>query len=164
MTVVTAPAPWDAKGRGVFLAGGITGCPDWQAQVIAALDGQDVTLLNPRRADFPIGDPAAAEEQIRWEYDHFRLADAALFWFPAESVCPIVLFELGAWLSGGHVRGARLFVATHPAYSRRQDVVIQTRLRDPAVVVGDSLASLVADVLAWLGASGGEASSGGGTT
>jgi hypothetical protein len=163
MTVVTAPAQWDARGRGLFLAGGITGCPDWQAQVIAALHDQDVTLLNPRRPHFPIGDPTAAEEQIRWEYDHFRLADAALFWFPAESICAIALFELGAWLAGGHLRGARLFLATHPDYPRRQDVLIQTRLRDPAVVVGDSLAGLVGDVRAWLAAPTGHATAGGGS-
>jgi hypothetical protein len=33
----------------VFLAGGITGCPDWQAELVRMLADVPVALLNPRR-------------------------------------------------------------------------------------------------------------------
>ena len=56
----------------VFLAGGITGCPDWQSDIVKMLSDTDLTLLNPRRADFPIGDPDAAFDQIQWEHNALR--------------------------------------------------------------------------------------------
>src|SRR5262245_44428843 len=106
----------------VFLAGGISGCPDWQREVVALLDDLPLVLLNPRRADFPLNDPAAAPAQIAWEYRHLRKADAILFWFPCETVCPIALYELGAWSVYEDQRGRRpLFVGVHPDYPRRPD-------------------------------------------
>jgi hypothetical protein len=109
----------------VFLGGGITGCPDWQAEIVAKLsDVESLTLLNPRRANFPINDPSASEAQIKWEFEHLRKADAILFWFPKETLCPITLFELGAWL----MSGKQLFVGVHPDYARRQDIEVQTKL------------------------------------
>ena len=62
----------------VFLAGGITDCPDWQAEMVEMLSDTDLTLFNPRRADFPIGDPLAAQKQIKWEHDHLRMAGSIL--------------------------------------------------------------------------------------
>ena len=118
--------------KSVFLAGGITDCLDWQSELVAMLDKTDVVLLNPRRKDFPIGDRNAATAQIMWEHHHLRLADAILFWFPSETLNPIVLYELGAW----SMTDKPIFVGVHPAYKRRQDVEIQTRLarHDVAIV------------------------------
>jgi hypothetical protein len=104
---VEAPSGYDPGTLpAVFLAGGITGCPDWQAEVVRMLADAPLALLNPRREDFPIHDPAAAPAQIEWEYRHLGKADAALFWFPCETLCPIALDELGAWSArrdgGGH--------------------------------------------------------------
>src|SRR5262245_52117185 len=81
----------------LFLGGGISGCPDWQREIVTLLADTDLTLLNPRRAFFPIDDPSQAERQIEWEFRHLRLATAILFWFPRETLCPIALYELGAW-------------------------------------------------------------------
>ncbi len=39
--------------KSVYLAGGITNCPDWQQQMVHLLDDTDYTLLNPRRGCFP---------------------------------------------------------------------------------------------------------------
>lgn len=55
---------------GVFLAGGITGCPDWQAAVVRMVGDANVVLLNPRRENFPMDDPKASLDQILWEHDH----------------------------------------------------------------------------------------------
>src|SRR5437868_6025694 len=99
MRIVEAPADHDGLGPAVFLAGGITGCPDWQADVIKMLADTNLTLLSPRRRRYPMLNPedAAAEEQITWEFRHLRLASAIVFWFPCETLCPIALYELGAW-------------------------------------------------------------------
>ena len=48
----------------VFLAGGITGCVDWQKEIASRLRDLPLVLLNPRRANFPINDPSAASQQI----------------------------------------------------------------------------------------------------
>ncbi len=126
------------EGKSVFLAGGITGCPDWQQEMRILLQDTDLILLNPRRKCFPIGDPGAAQEQIAWEHRQLRMADAILFWFPRETLCPIVLYELGAW----SMTSKPIFVGIHPEYTRRQDVEIQTGLVRPDVEIVYSLEDL----------------------
>ena len=133
----------DTKGTTLFLAGGITNCPLWQETMVKLLGDTDFVLLNPRRANFPIGDPSAALEQVTWEHRHLRLADAILFWFPAETLCPIVLFELGAWTMTDKL----IFVGVHPEYARRKDVEIQTRLARPEIEVVYSLEDLARQVV-----------------
>ena len=128
----------------VFLAGGITGCPDWQSAIRTMLKG--VIAFNPRRKDFPMGDPNAALEQIKWEHEHLRLADAVLFWFPCETLCPIVLYELGAW---SMMMDKPIFVGVHPDYKRIQDVEIQTKLARPEVVIAYSVQALAYSVNNW---------------
>ncbi len=135
-------APNDADerlpGPSLFLAGGISGCPNWQLRVVRRLDaaGCRVVIFNPRRTAFEVGDPAAGPEQIAWEHRHLARADVILFWFPAsDSVQPIALYELGAHAA----RGKPLAVGADPAYSRRLDVVKQLALERPEVTVHDSL-------------------------
>lgn len=140
--VITAPSEERPDCPALFLAGGITGCPDWQAAAITLLEGSGWTLLNPRRTDFPIGDPDAAYRQIRWEHQRLREADAVLFWFPCETLCPIVLYELGAW----SMTNKPIFVGCHPRYPRRQDVEIQTGLARPDVTIVYSLDALCQSV------------------
>lgn len=144
MHVLAPPEQWIPipEETTVFLAGGISGCPQWQDTVIDLLADTSLTLLNPRRTDFPIGDPAAAEGQIRWEYQHLHYAQAILFWFPAETLCPITLFELGRW-SG---QRKPLFVGIHPEYKRRQDIEVQLGLERPDVSPVYSLDDLAASV------------------
>ncbi len=142
MNYVEAPDTYDGSGRSVFLAGGITGCPDWQSEVVNFLKGSAITLFNPRRTNFPIHDPSASEFQIKWEYDHLRKASAILFWFPCETLCPIVLYELGAW----SMTNKPIFVGVHPEYQRRQDVELQIKFVRPDVKVVYSIPDLVAQV------------------
>jgi hypothetical protein len=130
----------------VFLAGGISGCPDWQREAVALLREERVVLLNPRRAAFPIGDPEAGPKQIEWEHRHLRKANAVLFWFPRETLCPIALYELGAW----SMPAKPLFVGAHSDYPRRLDVEVQTRLARPDVRVVDNLTDLAERVRRWL--------------
>ena len=144
MQYIESPYEWSGEG-GLFLAGGITGCPDWQQELRALLDNTSLTLLNPRRANFPIHDPSAALSQITWEHRHLRHADAISFWFPKETLCPIVLYELGAW----SMTDKPIFVGVHPEYKRRQDVEIQTRLVRPDIVIVYSLNDLASEIRKW---------------
>jgi len=144
MRYIESPETSIIDGRSLFLAGGITGCPDWQRTMVELLYDTDWILLNPRRADFPIGDPSAAKAQITWEYAHLRHASAIMFWFPKETLCPIVLYELGAW----SMTMKPIFVGVHPEYERRQDVEIQTKLARPDVKIAYSLADIAQQIKA----------------
>jgi hypothetical protein len=146
MTYVEAPDEYDGPGPSLFLAGGITGTFDWQAEVTKRLARLPLVILNPRRRNFPIDDPAAAKGQIAWEFRHLRRATAVLFWFPPETLCPIALFELGGRTM---VPAQPLFVGTHPTYARRADVEIQLRLARPEVRVVSDVAELACQVEEW---------------
>ena len=134
MKVITAPNKIESTDLPtVFLAGGITNCPDWQEEVIQFLSEYDNgIILNPRRKDFPIDDPDAALEQITWEFNALNKCDIFSMWFSAgESVQPICMYELGRHLilkSAG-----RIALGVEPGYKRSQDVYIQTRLARPEV-------------------------------
>lgn len=146
----------------LFLAGGITGCPDWQADMVSRLGDLDIALINPRRANFPIDDPNAARQQIEWEHRGLGMADAISFWFPCETLCPITLYELGAWTARSSMSLARMgvtgwapqkpiFVGVHPDYKRRLDVEIQTELAKPypSSMVSPSIDDLCRRVREW---------------
>ena len=145
MIYIEAPTEqFPITGKSIFLAGGITNCPDWQQEMRELLADTDLVLLNPRRKDFPIGNPDAAHQQIMWEHHALRFANRILFWFPKETLCPIVLYELGAW----SMMPKPIFVGVHPEYQRRQDVEIQTELVRPDVQVVYSLKALAEKVMA----------------
>jgi hypothetical protein len=91
-------------------------------------------------------DAEAAPQQIAWEHHHLRLVDAILFWFPRETLCPIALYELGAW----SMTSKPLFLGVHPDYPRRQDIEVQTQLARPDVLVVYSLVDLADQVRGWL--------------
>lgn len=135
---VESPTEWEGGGPAVFLAGGITDCPDWQAHAarLLATNAPDVTVLNPRRADFPIGDPDAAPAQIAWEFRHLRRATVVLFWLAAgPSPQPIALYELGR-----HAALCRpLAVGVESGYPRAIDVCHQLAHARPDVSVYGSL-------------------------
>jgi hypothetical protein len=149
---IEAPAEYEPGSLpGVFLAGGITGCPDWQREMVALLRDLPVAILNPRRANFPIADPTAASAQIEWEFRHLRKADAILFWFPCETLCPISLYELGAWSRDRSGQKSKpLFIGVHPQYQRRADVEIQTNLVRPELRIAYALPDLAESVKRWL--------------
>jgi len=141
---IEAQNQYGGSGPAVFLAGGITGCPDWQAEARRELDPLPIAILNPRMADFPIRDPSAAAAQIAWEFRHLRRADVILFWFPDSGpvVQPIVLYELGAHATAGKP----IAVGCDPGYARRVDVVLQLGHIRPDVLVRDNLVAVCADV------------------
>lgn len=143
MECYLAPDSWRTDLPTVFLAGGITDTADWRAAVVAMLAESPIALLNPRRADFPMADPTAAEEQIRWEFSALTAADVILFWFPAgPSPQPIALYELGRYVALDKV----VVVGRDPAYSRAQDVDLQMSLARPGRRVHADLRAVVDEV------------------
>jgi len=123
--------------KSIFLAGGITGCPGWQYDMIELLKDTDLTIINPRRNDWPeepkVGENTVnfykmeVERQINWEYNFIEKADEVLFWFPKETLCPITLYELGKVSVGAK----KMYIGVHPKYQRKMDVEIQTALIRP---------------------------------
>lgn len=144
MQLIEAPNTYPANAD-LFLGGGITNCPDWQADVVRLLEGTDLVVLNPRRSAAFTGD--IADEQIRWEYKALRSVKTVLFWFPKETLCPITLFELGVF---SQRTGTRLIVGTHSEYARRFDVQVQMELSRPEVMVHDSIEGMVGEYLSAL--------------
>lgn len=138
MVYVEAPNTTESIKKSIFLAGGITGCSDWQSDLKDKIKDIDIIIYNPRRKDFPINDPKAAEAQITWEYQMLRKADAISFWFGPETIQPIVLFELGSWV----VSDKPILVGVDPKYQRKQDVEIQTKLARPGLKIASSLDEL----------------------
>ncbi len=136
MKYIEAPERYYTGEVSLFLAGGIQNCPDWQQEIRGYFKDIDIVIFNPRRKDFPIGDPNAAYEQIKWECEFLERANMILFWFSRGSLNPIVLFEYGKWLMNtrsynrplGHYKP--IFVGIDPEYERKQDVEIQTQLEN----------------------------------
>jgi hypothetical protein len=142
---IFAPDTARADGPTLFVGGGITNCPDWQAEFLELLANQRFTALNPRRRDFNIDRIEESREQIEWEFGRLEEAAALSFWFPKETLCPITLYELGR-----ASRAAKpLFVGVHPDYARRFDIEVQLGLARPEVPIVDTLPKLAAQVCAW---------------
>ena len=145
MEYIESPSVYIRKSeqKAIFLAGGITNCPNWQVEIVVLLKEHKITILNPRRKNFPIDDPNASRDQIRWEFNHLRKADVILFWFPKESICPIALYELGAWC----MTDKTLFIGVHEDYKRRIDIEEQTLLVRPGIKIVYSLAILAKQII-----------------
>ena len=129
----------------LFLAGSITDCPDWQSEVIHEIkDIENLSVYNPRRKNFPINDPNAAEKQITWEYLHLSTADIISFWFDKNSLGPICLYELG--FHANSKDDINIIIGIDPEYKRRQDVEIQTKLIKPKTKFVYSIDDLITEI------------------
>jgi hypothetical protein len=132
MKYIEAPERYYTGEVSIFLAGGITNCPNWQKDMVELLKDLDIVIFNPRRENFPIDDPTEAKRQIEWEFEFLDRADIILFWFAKGSLNPIVLFEYGKWLMNlrNNMNYKPLFIGIDPEYKRKQDVLIQTFCED----------------------------------
>ena len=149
MKIITAPEKYERHLSDIFcfLAGGITNCYKWQDEVIEALkqlekkDSEDydgcnkLVVFNPRRENFPINDPKAAEEQIAWEYNAIEKCDIfSMYFCGGESDQPICMYEFGRQLLQKSFElepQHHLAVSVEKGYKRFNDVVIQSKLADP---------------------------------
>jgi len=120
--------PFAFQRQSIFIAGGISDCPDWQSDMVAHIDCSIYDVVNPRREAGFDRTGVTAEEQITWEHRALGLVDACIFWFPCETLCPITLLEYGKMLERASRHSIRLVVGWHPDYARAFDLKIQTRL------------------------------------
>ena len=124
--VITAPEPLPAKFErpAVFLAGSIDdgATENWQKKLAAALEREDVVVLNPRRDSWresvkQEAGEAAFREQVEWELNGLERADIVAMYLAPESRAPISLMELGL-----HARSGRLIVACPDGFWRKGNV------------------------------------------
>ncbi len=145
MKYIECPEIHRGKETSLFLAGGITNCPDWQAELTNLLKDNNLTLLNPRRKNFQENSPEIEEQQISWEFNHLKKSSAVSFWFPSETLCPITLYELGKQSASKKP----IFIGVHPNYKRMRDVEIQTKLIRPEIKIVYSLIDLSNQIKYW---------------
>ena len=143
LQVITAPKIDVPYHTSVFLAGGISKCPNWQNEVIQNLVNEpiDATIFNPRCENFDIEDPTATEKQIEWEFRNLERMDIFSMYFCAgESDQPICMYELGRnivrmqnrfpsdWLD-------RIVISVEKGYKREKDVIEQMKLVSSLITV-----------------------------
>ncbi len=130
----------NGNGFRLFLAGGITNCPDWKSILIEKIKNTnvetDLDIYNPRRKNFPIHDKEAGLEQMKWEFKRLKQADMTIYWFSRGSLNPISLYELGMW---GNSRTTPVIIGIDEKYERSNDVITQTTLARSNVPIVDSL-------------------------
>jgi nucleoside 2-deoxyribosyltransferase-like protein len=136
----------------LYLAGGVAGCLDWQADVIKALEKTSLTIFNPRRQTLLANMPELVQAQREWEFGNLSTARSVLFWFPKESLCPSTNYELGACLEAAFTRKNKgqpfqpLFIGVHPDHSRYADILSILMLHPFKPTVSDSVKGLVQQV------------------
>lgn len=134
----------------VFLAGGISNCPDWQSDFLSLLGNQPTKkgiIYNPRRVDFDMDDKSATKKQIIWEFKHLWKSDIIVFWFCKETIQPIVLLELGERL--GQIQAIKnydnvpsILIGIEDGYSREEDIIIQSELVLGKIMISRTLEDL----------------------
>ena len=129
----------------VFLGGCIGGCKDWQHEFIEILGNQphvlttNIHLYNPRWEYKWTG-----TQQIEWEFNRLREADVIVMWFGAGGMNRIVFYELGMWINS---TGRKAVIGCDPDFERKEDVVIQTKLARPDLIIYTNLEDLVKQVI-----------------
>jgi hypothetical protein len=139
MIYVEAPQELEPDRKSIFLAGSITNAEQWQNEVIEGLKDIDIVIFNPRRKNFPMDDPTAAEAQITWEHKYLHKASMISFWFSKETLAPITLFELGTYSA----LLKPIVIGIDPKYKRKQDVEVQMKLSRPDIKIVYSLEDLI---------------------
>ncbi|MDO8622759.1 MAG: nucleoside 2-deoxyribosyltransferase domain-containing protein [archaeon] len=145
MKYIECPQVYNGNRKSLFIAGGITGCSNWQNNLVSLLKNENIVILNPRRKHFPTDNQNIDEEQIAWEYEHLKKASAVSFWFTEETLCPITLYELGKQSA----LNKPIFIGVHPNYQRKRDLEIQTRIIRPEIKIVYALEDLAGQIKEW---------------
>lgn len=134
--IIKCPGKIETNEVSIFLAGGITDCPDWQSIAERKIARHtDAVIYNSRRDSFDVNDPNASVEQINWEFNALRASTINLFWFPFQTLCPITLLEYGTALV--RIDPKNLICGTHKIYKRKFDIEEQTKLMNDNIVYDD---------------------------
>ena len=141
--IITAPSTEKPKFSSVFLAGGITGCKNWQSEVIKELEFEDISIFNPRQTNFNIHDKSASVKQIFWEFERLEQMEIfSIYFCESNSDQPICMYELGRNILRMQNRFPfdwqnRIIISVEENYKRKQDVIIQTLLCAPTIFVDE---------------------------
>lgn len=134
--------------RTVFIAGGITGAPNWQPELAEAIDSPFWIIFNPRRKQAIEWKASSdAREQIEWEYWNLKTSDIVVFWFPKEAQCVITLFELGKEI--GRLENVepnkkkKIIVGVEPGFWREFDVYTQIGLSKENIPTFSNMQSMI---------------------
>lgn len=137
--IVQAPKDTKLNGITIFLAGGISNCPNWQAKISNKIEynqtlfdlskkySKNIIVYNPRCETRPEETP-----QIIWEFERLEKSNIISFWFSGGSVNPITLFEYGAHFKNPN---KKIIVGCDPTYERKVNVILQTKLAMPNLKV-----------------------------
>jgi hypothetical protein len=129
----------------IFLAGGISDCPDWQDDTTRLLrqhfSEEKLTIYNPRKStvkDHSCNEDERRFKQIQWEYDNLNTCDICVFYFLEKSPCPISLYELGRMNERKTLLGKPdLYIVVDENYDHRNDVIMQTQIANGSHVFAD---------------------------
>ena len=147
MIVITAPHLYIPRYDEItiFLAGGITGCYDWQKETIDHLrrfvggDDDQVVVYNPRQENFDINNPYSATDQITWEFQYLSNVDIfSMYFVGGDQIQPICMYELGRYTKP---YGDQQVISVEMDYVRKNDVVIQVALASKGVTTVHTNAS-----------------------
>jgi len=135
--IVQAPNYSKLKGIELFLAGGISNCPNWQLELsekirndqtlIKLFKRSNLIVYNPRCKELPNENP-----QIIWEFDKLKKSKIISFWFSNGSVNPITLFEYGSHFKD---KKKKIIIGCDNLYERKNNVILQTELAMPNLEV-----------------------------
>ncbi|HSD87050.1 MAG TPA: nucleoside 2-deoxyribosyltransferase domain-containing protein [Kofleriaceae bacterium] len=152
MIVHKPPTRWSARPgvSTVFLAGSIEmgAAPDWQAELVRALEPRDLTILDPRRAEWDASwrqsiDEPQFREQVEWELDGLERADLIAMWFVPETKSPVTLLELGLV-----ARSGKVVIGCPDGFWRRGNIeVVAARYGAPLVGAWDAFVTHVSGAL-----------------
>ena len=131
--IIQAPNIETVDGIRLFIAGGISNCPNWQDELTDRLlvdkkiknelighDYINISVFNPRCKGIPEEDA-----QIKWEYERLQTSNIISFWFSVGSLNPITLFEYGAHFKS---KEKTIIVGCHKDYDRKNNVIRQSEL------------------------------------
>ena len=142
---IECPQVYDGSKKSLFMAGGISNCPNWQAEYADLFKDTNLVLINPRRKDFDMTNSKMTIDQIAYEFYHLKRATITSFWFPKETLCPITLLELGKKM----MQDKPFFVGIEPGYKRKIDVEEQLKHERPEIKIVYSLENLASQIKVW---------------
>ncbi len=126
MKIIKPPKKIYLDSKAVFLAGSIEmgKAVNWQQLVEDRLKDTDWTIFNPRRDDWDSSWEQNIEnkqfrEQVEWELEALKKADAILMYFDPETKSPISLLELGLF-----ARSRKMIVVCPRGFWRKGNVDI----------------------------------------
>lgn len=115
--------------QNIFLAGSIemNTAEDWQSYVIEKLKYENITFLNPRRADWDntisqSEDDPRFVEQVEWELNMLENSDIIAMFLQPGTISPISLLELGL-----HAPEGKMIVCCPDGFHRKGNVTIVCR-------------------------------------